>query len=250
MQNTIFLYGQPGYGKTTFSATFPKPLLHLCFDPESKARPMHYGMVTEYDDMGFGVPGLTSESGVQTELWGKVSDKRDFPIRFRNRLGKIEEHWKTVVIDSCSALGYLWRQWNEEFARNKNGEKLQDPRKHFGYASEQFNWVFNIGLLRIPSQHIIVIAHIVPVKDEKSGELGEAVARVGRELLHVPYLPGKLPVTSGGSFSEVWRMYVERKKGSRIYKVQTQPDGYYLAHTLSNAPDGAEADFNLFGGLV
>jgi hypothetical protein len=211
---------------------------------------MHSGVIADYEDLGMGVPGLMSESGVQTELWGKVAHKQSFPVKLRKRLVRVEEHWQTVVLDSCTTLGFLWRQWNEDFAKNKHGEKLQDPRKHYGYATTQFEWLFNNAMGRIPAKHVIVIAHMTPVKDKKTGEIGEGRAKVGKELLCVPHLPGKLPVTAGSVFSEVWRMYMDKQKGQRLYKVQTQPDGYYLAHTLSDAPNGAEADFGEFGGLV
>lgn len=250
MQNTIFLYGQPGYGKTTLAATFPKPLLHLCFDPASKARPMHSGEIVEHDDLGMGVPGLLSQSGVQTELCGKIAHTQGFPVKLRKRLCRVEGHWKTVVIDSCTTLGYLWRYWNEEFTRNKDNEKLKDPRKHYGYATEQFDWIFNIAMGRIPAKYIIVIAHMTPVKDEKTGEISEGRAKIGKELLCVPHLPGKLSVTAGSVFSEVWRMYVDKQKGERFYRVQTQPDGFYLAHTSTDAPNGVEANFSEFGGLI
>ena len=52
-------YGDSGVGKSTFAATFPKPMLVFCWDPYGKDLPYQKGAQSVSDLLTYEIPGGT-----------------------------------------------------------------------------------------------------------------------------------------------------------------------------------------------
>ena len=207
LPKVILLVGVPNSGKTVSACTFPKPLLILDFDGEgyksifyakdksgklvvpdndevsavSFEKTRTYGLDFRTNFKSKSAPEHTQESGVLIN-------------RFNETLKGIKEgQYKTVVIDSLTAMFRLWKE-AILFMNQQPHLQIQD----YITLENVLYGQFIPSLKALPVQYVILIDHTNIDKDEISGRVSEfpvgPSANMGRTMPQM--------------FDEVWRQDV------------------------------------------
>lgn len=251
------IYGDSGSMKSTFAASFPKPILIFFFEALGKEAP--YLRVGESNTGRIpGPPYPTQDVFDQAgELLIRLEYFRDLipnqPTAytlFQNRFAMIQQHlygmkplqdeplWATVVFDSVTDLELSIRK-NAQYRLNPTAK---DPRQWYGSSTEQLEEILMISVGSLPV-NVVTICHIDEDKDESNGQ-----------IVRNPLFPGKLRKKASGSYSEFYRAGVKRgEKGESIWFLQTQTDQQFGANTQILAPNGCPPHYealwtNLEGG--
>lgn len=209
MKLKVLVYGGSGTGKTTFSATFPKPFI---FDFDG---------------------GLLSVRGRDIEYETYVDKSMLRPDAFERFSTKLEElhgmaslPYQTVVLDSITTM-------QEAVLRS-----IQSTNRTLGKQTTLQEWGMLVGkmediLYRINSLNvnIVAIAHEQIVQDE-----------ISSEIMVLPLIVGKkLPDRIGLWFDEVYNSRVDRGQGGRpTYQMMTVADRKYKAKSRLNCFDVIE----------
>lgn len=236
------VYGQWGSGKSSFLATFPKPLLVLQTDPEGKETPyLRRGIgLTEHEgDFGQLVkrthaPNAPDRTLVQVEIFGdELVDEptawRTFDKRFRQVIDEYKGVWASIIIDGITELEEQCRAQAEYVDLKKSA----DPRRWYAASAHDVSRVMRqAARLRC---NVGIAAHADSDYDEVKG------VRV-----HQPAAPGKVRTRFGSSFTEVYVAHslVGKKSEPDKYWLQTRTDMSYAASSvLLNAPNPCAPDF-------
>lgn len=230
------VYGDPGSGKSTFAATFPKPMLVFLFDALGKDGPyIRQGEASEtmFSDQGTPYREVVTPTGlIRLEYYNDLEpSKRDWDM-FEWRLNQrayLDEGFQTIVFDSITSMGMS--AFTKAQAENPN---CREPRQ---WHAAKTDWLENALVTQVSAlrMNVVVLAHISSEKDEILGEYIKQVAAPGR-LSDRKIL--------GGFYSEFYRAFVTKDENGRHYLLQTQNDGRYAAATQIDAPDPCWAEYD------
>lgn len=241
-------YGPWGSGKSTFAATFPKPMLVLAFDPLGKEAPYLKRGTAMPEGRGDCdqpvVPVMSKKDDskliVQIEYFHdtEVNDDGSYrPVAYRRFLKRFPAlydeiaagKWATVVFDSLTFMELATRKMHQ-YDLHKH-EK--DSRKWFGQATDDLEEaiLLRAGGLRC---NVVVLAHVDTDKDEMAGS-----------MVFSPSAPGRLRNRLGSGYPEIYVMHARRdKEGGMGYYLQTRADARYgAASVLLEAPDPCQPDY-------
>lgn len=224
------LYDQPSVGKSTFAATFPKPMLVSKFDRPGKEMPyLRRGRVIRdaFDkDLGIRVTDVVSKKSgdliVRVEHYDEFDPEH--PVAYDQYLTRMTYFhkefslWATYVFDSITFFEMAAR-WHDEFRVNKNNP---DPRAPYGGSARA---VERTVCGRVPSlpMNVVAIGHTNHKKSEVSGR-----------TLYYPAAPGKQPRNVLAAFSEIYRPFFSEKDNQ--FYVQTRMDGLHYCQSQLQAP--------------
>lgn len=237
-----FVYADPGRQKSTFAATFPKPMLVLSFDPWSKQEPYRRR----------GVVGPTLRAGnnvIEYVMRESEPDKAIIQIesyfdpnyndtkaiwaweRFQQRIPTIHEEvndgvWQTVVLDSISTFELCVRKWEEHVANpTSNQGKEQDARQWYRKSGDAVQEVcYNLGWLQ--NCNVVILGHVRRERD-----------RIREMAFWQPEMPGSYARKVPGLFSEIYTIHFN-PDANPPYQLQTTNNGDYIAATQIPAPNG------------
>ena len=200
----ILIYGDPGVGKTVFTATAPDWLM-VNIEKGGKVLKNHRELIGE------NCQGLEYKSIYQLEQLLKYLKADAEPLR----------KFKTVVIDSFSELQK--RDLDEivaiEAAKDASRNKFLPIGPDYNINTEHMRVI--ASNLRDLDRHVIVTCH---VKEEKDGDTGAILRR--------PNLTPKLAGTLAGIFDLVG--YYARSvgpDGAEVRTLQVQPTARVVAKT-------------------
>lgn len=236
------LMGKPGGGKSHCAASFPKRMLVLATDPETKLQP--------YFDQGRVVDAATIGAQGQTIYLVRAKDSDDVIIQiecfydtdpdmgtsamtqFATRMGTVvtevrDGFWRTVVIDSWSSL--------EDCASDR---RLRGPlaikaggafAAHRGAAKEDLRQIFRIQLIHLPC-NVVIIFHVTKFQKEEGGESLYSLKAIG-----------DFSTTVGQNLAE--RYLAEAEPDGMTRHLKTKPDGRYELTTLIDAPSPCQNNY-------
>jgi len=245
------IYGEYCSGKSTFFATWPKPMLIFAFDAMDKLTPyLRLGNSTSvsdpawkewYEKMGVEATDVVDDAGklvCRIEHYDDT-DPNDpvafgqFEVRLTNFASEAKD-WASVGIDSYTYCQYA------SFIRQK---KL-NPMVMFKQGTDTRQWYAGTkiemeGILksRAPrwKTNVGVLCHVKEDKDEFAEGILRGIMAVGTLSKEAP-----------GGFGEVYRVYVEKDgKGVFQRKLQTQSNNLWVAASLvARAPNPCEPDYS------
>jgi len=227
-------------GKSTFIATFPKPMIVFSFDGYLKESP--------YLDKGFYDDALQSfEDGtpfrdvVDTDgsllirivyLHDEIPERPTAYKRFlalMNGFTALERrNWETVVVDSVSALtraNFMMHQ----FDLNKD---YKDPRKWYADTADYVERIIG-RFASMADINVVLAAHVSRKYDEGSSS-----------YLRLIKLPGRLGLDGPDTFPEIYRLYVEPSTGRRLLQTQKLNDSWLAGSQYCRAPNPCEPRYS------
>lgn len=245
----VIPYGDFGTGKSSFAATFPKPMLVFLFDAIGKDIPYQTSAhsvasnITALTAMTIGtvnVPyyDITHPDGVIRVEYYHDHDP-DAPIAyntFRSRMAAFQHEygkWKTVVVDSVTSMELLARlievKLNNPAPPNRYlaGSKF-DSRQWFAGSTDALEQMLCVRFAGFPL-NVVVVCHIDERRNEVSGEILRGI-----------FAPGRLSKRNliNTAYQEQYRTYTVRgEDGKLAYGLQTQHRDGFAATTLISAPD-------------
>ena len=253
------LYGDPGTGKSTMAATFPKPMLVFCFDHNQKEMPYRKkgkdGELQEYDietakgSIVIPYRDVQHKDGLtRIEYYNKTDDIENPTAfsNFRTRMGVLHEEydtWVTIVVDSITFMELQARKLEEKVLNplppgvslyTKGGGG--DQRMWFAGATSGLEELLCVRLAGL-DMNVVAVAHIAKDKNMMSGE-----------IVCVPFAPGRLASRSllSAAFAEQYRLYTERDgDGNRVYLAQTSNRDGYSGSTQIESPDPSWPHYDL-----
>jgi hypothetical protein len=233
------VYSDPITGKSTFAATFPKPMLVFFFDGYLKDSP--------YLDKGFdGGEGITEDGTPYRDV---VDDKGDLLIRvmylhdenperpsaykrflnLMNSLNPVErQRWETIVVDSMSAMSRA-NMVMHQFDLNPS---YKDPRKWYADVADYIERIIT-RFSGIRDVNIVMLCHISRKMDEASGGYMRTIK-----------LPGRLGLDGPDTFPEIYRLYVEQGTGRRLLQTQKSSDSWLAGSQFCKAPTPCEPRYS------
>jgi AAA domain len=243
----VLVIGDYGAGKSTFAATFPKPMLVFQFDAFGKDFPYLNRPGTEVsalfsDAKADWVRTVSStKSGkllIRLEYYHElewtepreVTRKAGKTIRdvnpsayntFLKRMAGFHheyEEWATVVLDSATPLEIAARRW-DQFIVNPGAE---DARQWYGASKDLLERMLFTRFAGLP-MNVVVLAHIDDEKYEFQGK-----------QRRVPMLPGKLRGSLGSQYQEVYHAYIV---DNGEYLLQTRTDALFACTSAIQAPN-------------
>jgi len=242
-------YGPPGAGKSTFAATFPKPMLVCAFDPLGKEGPyLKRGVVSPEMEGEVGQPLLVVESKrtpgkalIQVEYFHdteveedgryKPTAYRQFLRRFSTLYQEIREgKWATVVVDTLTFMELAARK----LSQHDLDKTSREPRRWFAASTDMLEEAVmcRLGGLRC---NVVILAHVDSDKDEVAGS-----------MVSNPAAPGRLRSRLGGGYPEVYVSHMRRdnKTGELRFSLQTRADKRYNASSVFlEAPDPCDPEY-------
>lgn len=251
MYNSHYLIvGNAGSRKSTFAATFPKPMFVFQMDSYAKAMPYRRlgkpgeqgELVTAegMEDLGGAIPyenimSVKHEDRVIARIehyqTADVSQGVDYIYAYENFLARFpqvykevrEGKWATIVFDSLSSLSYEARKMDEY----KFNPAIQEGKKAhgmqvYGAAARAIEELVrsNLSSLRC---NVVLLGHLTAEKGE-----------VGNNVSYWPEAPGKLPRQLPAVFPECYVMHTDEK--GECY-LQTRSDHEYTATSQIPAPN-------------
>lgn len=227
--------GETGTGKSTFAATFPKPLLVWFFDPFGKDRPYKKGATqvgeiqeaTIADRIQLHYCDIAHDDGpIRLEYYHSVSPYH--PTGYSDFMARMSvfhleyNQWKTVVVDSATFMELEARKWHQY----KLNPDAKDGRQWFGGSTDLLEEMLMMRFASLP-MNVLTLAHIDEDKDELYGE-----------IVKNPAMPGRLRKRLASAYAEHYRSYVIRQEdGSLAHALQTTNNGRYAAQSQIGAPE-------------
>lgn len=241
----VLAYGDSGAFKSTFAASFPKPMIVFMWDPIGKEMPYLRrgvpGGIKFDDDLGVRYQEVFSKKTgsllVRVEYyadegWGKDFDLPTAYSSFLARLSGFSTEyavWKTAVFDSVTFAELAARKWHQ-YVLNKTAK---DPRQWFGGSTDLIEEIL-LGRFASLPMNVVVCAHVDEDKDELHGT-------------HVrsPKMPGqRLRKGASAGYAEFYHLTMHKDaQGNPMPVVQTKADNLWNAATQINAPTGCPPDY-------
>lgn len=237
--NRWLIYSDPMTGKSTFAATFPKPMIVFCFDGFLKDSPYlakgYEGQAGTYEN-GTPYQDVVDAAGnviirivyLHDENPERPSAYKRF-MEIMNGFGPDERrNWETVVVDSVSAM-IRANMYLHQFDLNPT---YKDPRKWYADTAD---WIERI-MARFASMrdiNVVMLCHISRKMDEASGGYMRTVK-----------LPGRLGLDGPDAFPEVYRVYVEQGTGRRLLQTQKGSDSWLAGSQFCGAASPCEARYS------
>lgn len=236
----LICYGDPGARKSTFAATFPKPLLVKHYDANGKEFP--------YRKWGRNHPSGRATETESVNEWGVrqldivAPDGEWIRVEFYNDLApgsgtwdKIqwdmtERHWfthgwETVVLDSLTFLNLI-AFYHAKFVVNPNSK---EPRQWHAWSTDALEHMLLVQLQSAP-MNLVLLAHIDHEKDEVMQTFVRQLSAPGR-------LKNRNELCAG--FSEFYRAYATPAPewpDGMAYLLQTRRDGQFNCASQIEAP--------------
>jgi len=234
------LFGDPGAGKSTGAATFPKPMLVFMWDPRGKEQPYlkRGGASTAgVDDFGIGYQSVLSRSDptreiIRIEHYNDADPQKPEAYKaFLTRLTRLDDDlrtYRTVVLDSVTFMELAARKMHQYVL----SPTAKEPRQWHAGSTDALEEVLMIRFGALAC-NVVVIAHIDEDKDEVHGF-----------AIRNPAMPGRLRKRSPAGYSELYRCYAKRDaKLGATYLWQTRSDALYNCATQVEAPDPCPQDY-------
>lgn len=237
-----FCYGESGVGKSTFAATWPKPMRVFHFDPYGK----DIAYITACIEAG-GKPGEVYQHGDNFFLDLEFPDgliriqyfhdgDMDAPTayqRFTEALSTFRQHesgqYKTIVLDSVTSMGLAARKREEKVLNPfKRFEKNKDMRQWWAASTDALEEVL-CGAFGAFQENVLVLLHV----DKDTSVIGGQVTRG-------PGAPGRLSSNNvlGAYFQEQYYLMTYRDEAGNLHRaMQTSNRDGYQATSLIKAPD-------------
>ena len=176
----MFLWGPSGGGKTTFAATFPRPILWINFDPD-------------------GTSSLMDQTQILIADFSMEKDNKCVTFKHENCGGikrVLEDHpeIQTVVFDSATTFSGMALRHGVTEVKSASIEMptLAGYGRRNSYTLQALMQL--VKLTGILNKHLVVIGHEdSPAKDDMSGALMVSIMLGGK-------IPNEIPIR----FSEVW----------------------------------------------
>lgn len=203
----ILVYGNPGTGKTVFTATAPSPLI---IDVEKGAHSINNH------------PQLMRAKALEYKSLFQVEQLIKYLAADTPQLSE----FKTIVVDSFSELQKrdLDAIVTEEAAKDANRNKFLPLGPDYNVNTEHMRMI--ASALRDLDRHIIVTCHVKEEKDETTGR-----------ILKRPNLTPKLAGTLAGIFDVVGYMATSGAGENTVRTLQVHPTADVTAKTrIGNLP--------------
>lgn len=245
-----FVYADPGRMKSTFAASFPKPMLVLATDPAGKLAPYRRrGIATPTyppnPEKGIYVPteyvlSLKQEDKIAIQI-EHYRDRTMFMPDIKSCWEELQDRmvdlyteddqrkWATIVLDSMSSLEYAVRCHYQfkEMPVSKEGNEM-DQRQWYRKSAEGIEQI--CYALSWMNANVVVLAHVRAERDA-----------VRDTILWTPEAPGVRNRRIPSVFGEIYTVHVDNDPGLpddvSPFFLQTRPDGKYVATTQIQAPD-------------
>jgi len=231
----VICYGDSGAGKSTFAATFPRPLRVWLFDEFGKSRPYRAsgGEVEDYvDDFGTNCTSIDAGTDKQVVIekyfdfdpsTGESSGFHRFLQRRERYLrSKAWQDDATLVVDSVTFMELAARKYDQHVT-NKTA---RDPRQWFAASTDALEDTLMVKLMGLPI-NVVVLAHIDEERDEVHGA-----------MVFNPSAPGRLKKRLPSAYGEFYRAYATRDEaGDPAWALQTRSDRRYNAASQIGAPN-------------
>lgn len=236
----VLLKGDPGVGKSSFAATFPKPGITFCFDGAGKDTPYRKigDTVREIEVEGtvLGYDVLKDDKFLWRVLYFRDVDitapiaRPSFEEAYAEWYADHQTKFKTVVLDSASSYELSARKY-EQYILNPTAK---DPRQWWAGATDNTEELL-CRLAALSQHNVVLIAHIDTDKDMVLGS-----------MVYNAAMPGRLRNRSAMFFSEIYHLQavhnVEEDAITRT--LQTVQDGKHHATTQIGAPNGVEPKYH------
>lgn len=270
----FLFYGATGGGKSTLAATFPKPMLVLCFDRRGKISPYTrrgIEMPEESGHFGQSIFRVMSKNDpskltIQVEVFEdeivempidptsadpKMAERTPFggfkPMAFRRYLARCPSmfdeirngEWATVVVDS---LTYMQMATHALHRFDLNKSNLDD-RRWDKLATDDLVAALCQRLTTMRC-NLIVLAHV-----DRRGEFSDAKDKdkprshkdkVAGVAVYQVAAPGRLNTADAlpAAFPEMYVVHKSRgKDGKMEFFLQTELDNLYNCNTSIDAPN-------------
>lgn len=225
------VYGDAGSKKSTFAATFPKPMLVFMFDPFGKDQPyLRKGsIVTPPLELGEGhkIRSVMNEEGdalIRLEYFHDLEPTK--PVAWRAFMERMKTatdfgDYKTVVFDSVTFMQLT--RFHE--AKYKLLKSAKDPRQWYASAKEGLEEMLMVRVAGM-YQNVVILAHVNEDKDEVHGG-----------FVYNPAVPGKLSKGLPAGYAEFYRAYVKTEEGVNHFYLQTEKSTQFNAASQIPAPN-------------
>jgi phage nucleotide-binding protein len=203
----ILVYGNPGTGKTVFSATAPSPLI---IDVEKGAHSINNH------------PALRGAKALEYKSLFQVEQLINFLAADAPQLAE----YKTIIVDSFSELQKrdLDAIVKDEASKDANRNKFLPIGPDYNVNTEHMRVI--ASALRDLDRHIIVTCHVKEEKDETTGR-----------ILKRPNLTPKLAGTMAGIFDVVGYLATNGSGDNTTRTLQVHPTADVTAKTrIGNLP--------------
>jgi len=242
----VLLYGETGAGKSSFAATFPKPMLVICFDPLGKHMPylkagdpkeMKSYEIPINEDESITIPYQDvrcPDGTIRVEFYHDMDI--DAPTSFSNyriRMARLQYElvqWKTLVTDSVTFMELCARKLDEKIlnplpegvSRYSKGSG-HDARQWYGASTDALEEMLCIRYAGLPI-NVVVLAHTNKKKTFSQGDQVQGA-----------FAPGRLYERSllSAAYQEQYRCYTDEGN----YLIQTGNRGGFVGTTQIDAHD-------------
>lgn len=230
------IYGDAGTFKSTFAATFPKPMLVWNFEGLGNDAPyLRCGTPSQLlvnEELGFYFRSVMNPKGeeiIRIEYYHDPNEEEPSTWdRYRTRMATFigeYSHWQTVVFESVDFADVACRN-AQRFFYNPTAK---EPRQWRAETTDQLENLLKMRFGGFP-MNVITIAGISEKQDEISGV-----------FVRNPSAPGRLQKALPRAYAEVYHTYTIQDPDDRnkfIPQVQTQiGNGFVAKSTLLNAPN-------------
>lgn len=239
----VLIYGHPGSGKSTFAASFPRPIYVAMFDPFGKHLPYVKGATETVSEGGVvpttmalfppneerDEPDVDIEHFVDGEYPPKPGTKMAYTLFRENFHNTLKMDYATIVIDSITMMAIAARKESQYFLN----PSARDPRQWYGHATEMLEECLMVQCGSV-NKNVVVIAHVSEEKDELHGS-----------MVRNPAAPGRMRTGIAAAFGEFYRSWVEiGEKGEQNYRIQTKGDRVYNCTSAIEAPNNCVAHYD------
>ena len=227
-----------GVGKTHFIATFPKPILHLLFDPVGKEQPiLDRGVATGFKKGDYcyyrEVYSRKDSSKLiaRVEYWSEPNPALPTAYdRWIKRSVSLEadiDKWgiQTTALDTGTYFHMAAHHWGIKYGGFGNNGK-----GHYGFSNMAVQQFIMMRLPNLFKCHSIVACHEAEQQDESDSDAGTVIRKM-------PAFPGQLPNLIPGGYSEVWHMYCDGDGKTRLLQTARRAGNAYDCKSLLHLPD-------------
>jgi len=252
-------YGDSGVGKSTFAATFPKPMLVWHFDPYGKDTPyLDKGTPSDLfsDDKAAFVRHVMSKRDperllirieyyhelgfIEPELMTLPKSQRirlhdlnpEAYSRFLTRVSRVHEEYgqyKTIVLDSATFMEIAARRWDQHTIN----PMTEDPRQWWAGSTDMLEQMLMVRFASFP-MNVVTICHI----DREKAEASDT-------MLRSPAAPGRLRGNLSVAYSELYHQYMDKDGQPWL---QTRSNTMYNAATRIGAPPVCKPTYRAIWG--